>query len=74
MRVRVFDARDRVDLVDHQLSQRILMGNLDDGKNIGFAPAGIDLLDLFDRAERFDDIDRSSGMNIDQDIGSIGHG
>ena len=73
MRVRLVDTGDRMNLGEHQLGQRILMGNFDDGENVRFAPAGINLFDLLNRRQSLDDIRRLTGVNIDQHIGFVRH-
>src|SRR5574341_25904 len=74
MGVRLSHALDRVDLGQHQVGERILVGDLDDREEVGLAPAGINGLDLLDVRQSFDHLARLPRQHIDQDIGTFRHG
>lgn len=73
MRIRLCDARDGVNPAQDQLTERILIRDLNDGDDIRFSPTGVDGLDLLDVREGAHDRARLSWLDVDQHIGSIRH-
>ncbi|CAE6687305.1 hypothetical protein NSPZN2_10035 [Nitrospira defluvii] len=73
VRVGLIDTGDGVNPRQYQLGQGVLMRNFNDCEDVRLAPAGVDLFDLFDVRQGFHDVGGLSGMDVDQDVGSVGH-
>jgi hypothetical protein len=74
MRICLIDTGDGVNFREHQLGQCVLVGNLNDGEDVGLSPTGVDLFDFLYIPKGFDDISGLAGMNVDQYVGSVRHG
>src|SRR5215831_863656 len=71
--IRLCDTRNGVDSAQNQLTERILVRDLNHNDNIRFSPAGVDGLNLLNIGKGARDCARLSRLHVDQYIGPIRH-